>query len=438
MNKADIIGYANGNFGKQILFGTLEVALLFYMTEILGVNPLLAGTIIFISLLIDALLDPVIGLLIDKLSIRYGVYILTGSIAYSGLFILLFSLPLLGYSEVGIICAILFAIRASYTLIDVPHNALVAKLVNDADKRTSVTAWRFLFSSLSTLILSLSIAPILSGETVDLEAMNFFYYAVIVAFLSLVSLLVVARVSLKNEKMVERKTFFEKKKVNFSPKSLLGNYYFLILIVVFFATGLFVPILSKGMLYYSKYYLNNETLSGVFLTIIVVGQIVSLPFWVKLSTKLEKKTTLALGHALLIVACTGIYLCGKEAAALLYGLFFLVGTANGVIYMIIWSLLADVVDYQQAKTGLRPEAIIFSLSIMIMKIALGLGTMILGLLLEYSGYSSSSSVSDATGELIPVITCLLPVVGSVICITFLCSYKLSKNRQKEIQSIIRS
>ena len=65
MKTREKLAYANGNFGKQLLFGLLEFKLLFYLTDILGINLLLSGAIIFFSLVLDALLDP-IGETVDK------------------------------------------------------------------------------------------------------------------------------------------------------------------------------------------------------------------------------------------------------------------------------------------------------------------------------------------------------------------------------------
>ncbi|MFM9745971.1 MFS transporter, partial [Streptomyces brasiliscabiei] len=60
MKNLTLLGYANGNLGKQILYGTVDLCFLYYLTDILGVSPILAGYILFISLAIDALFDPIV------------------------------------------------------------------------------------------------------------------------------------------------------------------------------------------------------------------------------------------------------------------------------------------------------------------------------------------------------------------------------------------
>ncbi|MDM3872213.1 glycoside-pentoside-hexuronide (GPH):cation symporter [Porticoccus sp. W117] len=433
------LGYANGNFGKQLLFGTLEFTLLFYLTDILGVNPLLSGIIIFLSLVLDALLDPVIGAWIERHKVRYGTYIFIGSIAYSLSFIALFSLAILGWNWVPVLCLVLAVIRASYTLIDVPHNAFISKLFADGDERTQVSAYRFFFSCIASMTVALAVTPILSGDTTQDEARNFFHFALIAGFLSFLSLSLVSKVAINHEVIPSRERNSQGFKEYFSNLLILlrENKPFQLLLGVFFLTGACSPALAKGMTYFAKYYLSEESLSGLFLASIIAGQMLSLPLWVKMSARFEKKVALKSGHALLFLS-SGLFFILAENSTILLILAFLAGVANGAIYMLIWSLLADVVDFQHYHSKIRNEAIVFAFSIMIMKVGLGVGSVILGWILDVIGYNPGEKISEQVTSNMALFICLITAVGSLLCYMILSKYRIDRKMQKKMARAIKT
>lgn len=427
-----MVGYANGNLGKQILFGTLDLTLLFYFTDVLGMDPVLSGLIIFISMLVDATLDPIVGYFIDKFQMRYGIYILVGSFFYSLSFVLLFSMSLLGNNTVGVFGIILVLFRLSYTLIDVPHNALIARLFKNGDMRTKVSAYRFLFSSCGGLIIAFAISPILLGDAKGNEAERFFYFSIFAAIVSFISLTIVARVALRYESKNNISTNEAMGLIQLI-KTLLTNKQLHIALIVCLFTGLCSPILSKGILYFAKYYLQDEMMAGVMLPAIMIGQIISLPFWVKISRWYGKKLSLQLSHGLLLLAALLILIVSPQSQFSIVLLAFIAGFAYGAIYMIIWSLLADVADYQYITTHIRADAVLFALAIMVMKLSLGVGNLLFGSLLEFIGYQPNMVITENIANNVAFIVCTIPMIGALACIWALHYYRITAKLQSRWQ-----
>lgn len=434
-NKLHLLGYANGNFGKHILFGTLDLVLLFYLTDSLGLDPFLSGLIIFIAMLVDASLDPVIGFVIDKFKWRYGHYIFIGAIFYSLSFVLIFTIGLLQWHSITVYCAVLVLFRLSYTLIDVPHNALIAKLFVNGNLRTKVSAYRFLFSSLSALLIALAIAPILMGDGREQELIRFFYFAVIAASLSFISLNIVSYVALKYERLSPS---VKQHGIGFYSlvKQLLSNQQLVIALIVCFFTGLCSPILSKGILYFAKYYLLNEAMAGYMLPAMMLGQIIALPLWVKIAKYRGKKVALQLSHSLLFLGALLLLMIEPSAQYLVVVLAFIAGVAYSAIYMVIWSMLADVVDYQEINTSIRADAVMFALGIMVMKIASGLGNVVFGLLLDIIGYQADKQLTVSSASQLASVVCLMPAFGAVICVWALNNYSITTKLQARWQKVL--
>ena len=427
-----LLGYANGNFGKHILFGTIDLALFFYMTDIIGLDPVISGITIFVAMMVDASLDPVIGFVIDKFKWRYGHYIFLGAIFYALSFVLVFALALIDLPYITFYGVALILFRLSYTFIDVPHNALIAKLFGSGHLRTKVSAYRFFFSSVSALLISLAISPILLGGGQSQELWYFFYFALLAAGLSFVSLSIVSYVALKYEP-ARKSGNSHLVKLPELLTSLASNPQFIIALVVCFFTGLCSPVLAKGIIYFAKYYLLDETMVGYMLPSMMIGQILALPLWVKLSKWYGKKQVLQLSHALLLVTSIFLVMVEPMASTLIVVLSFSAGVAYAAIYMVIWSLLADVVDYHEVKTKVRIDAIMFSLAIMIMKLALGISSAMFGYLLDSVDYQANQSLSHESANLLALEICLIPCIGAVICILVLKRYRISNELQARWQ-----
>lgn len=158
--------YASGNFGKNILWGTTEITLLFVMTDMLELSPSLAGLILLGSLVVDGVLDPCVGFLADRLHTpigRYGPLILIGAPLSALSFFALYTLPLVGAGSACLITFLVVVFRASYSLIDLPHNALMTHVTRQSEARGRLAGYRFLFSSLASFILALSLAPLIQN-----------------------------------------------------------------------------------------------------------------------------------------------------------------------------------------------------------------------------------------------------------------------------------
>ena len=135
--------------------------LLFYLTSVAGISPAMAGTIIFLSLIVDAVADPLIGSWSDRSHSRWGrrlpfMVVAVPIICIASL--ALFSIPASG-ETVGAIGLALFLnvlLRVGTSLYALPYAALTAELTSDYDERSSVTVYRMIFGFIGTV---LTIAP---------------------------------------------------------------------------------------------------------------------------------------------------------------------------------------------------------------------------------------------------------------------------------------
>ncbi len=161
-----------GDMGISISYFAVGFFFLYYLTDIVGMDPYLAGLAFFIGKLWDGVNDPLMGILSDRTRSRFGrkrVYILFGAPFFALSFIFLWMIPLQAPTWLQFILATLsMTIYATaYTLVVVPYMALVPVMTSDYDERTQITGIRAVLSTLAS-ILGGSAALILSSFSDEL------------------------------------------------------------------------------------------------------------------------------------------------------------------------------------------------------------------------------------------------------------------------------
>lgn len=429
-----MLGYASGNLGKNIVASTLGLFLIFYMTDILGIDPEIAGLVILVSLIWDALLDPVVGLISDRTKNalgKYGAYILLGAPMTALSFIAIFTLPVQSTSPLLVVTICLILFRTSYTLIDLPHNALLSRISGDSRERSTIAIARFFFSAVGSLCIALAGFTIFSDAPDQAQTTSFQSFSIFAGIICVLAMWVSWFAVRHQDKTAPSDRIPFRLQLRSAAK-MMGDKDARIVIAVGFFTGLTTPVFAKALSYFGKYNLADETSIAAGLTAMMAGQALSTPLWIRMSHRFDKATALQAAHLMMIV---GLFLFGlliTESGFPYMVLAFLVGAGAGGVFSIIWGMAPDVVDKQQLATGARSEAVYFSLLILAMKIALGLGMALFGGLLSALDYASNSMQTPSTLLGIKLLMCATPAIGSIICLISLKRYTISHRHHEDI------
>ena len=150
-------GYGIGDIGSNIFIVTSGLFLLFYLTNILGINPALAGIVLLFPKLWDVISDPLMGAISDITNTRIGrrrPYLLAASIPFGIIFFLMFLTPHFN-SEVikALYVGLMFTLGCTvFTVFNVPYSSMVAEMSDDYNERMSVTSFRMIGSSVGVLL----------------------------------------------------------------------------------------------------------------------------------------------------------------------------------------------------------------------------------------------------------------------------------------------
>ncbi len=440
LSRAQSFGYAGGNFGKNIVANTLGYFLLIYITDVLGIDPNLAGIIVLVALVVDAVLDPLIGCLSDRKHSprfgKYGRYIVFGAPLCSLSFVAIFYLPLVSDSPVTTLLACLLLFRASYTLIDLPHNALLSRISENSRERAHLATLRFFFSSVGSLCVTVAAFQLFDSTTSLAQATLFQQFSVFAACCSLIA------VWLSWYTVRKRDICASQGVLNLSQqmqglKFIFTDKHAIIILIASFFCALTVPVFTKSFSYFCKYNLNDQSLIAEGLTLMVIAQTVSTPAWSFLSTRFEKHHTLIAAHGLSVLSMVYfLFLVTGDSTNFTVGCL-LVGTAAGGLWSVIWGMAPDVIDKVNCETNIRSEAIFIAMVVVLMKVGHGLGATLLGYVLTQAGYVANAVQNEAVLEAIRWVMFSFPAFGAIICVASLSQYRLGHARHEKIQAILQ-
>jgi GPH family glycoside/pentoside/hexuronide:cation symporter len=418
-----VIAYGSGQAAEGIANYLLTTLLLFYYTSVLGLSGELAGLALMIGFFFDAVTDPLIAVASDRTRSRWGrrhPYLFASAIPLAAGLMLAFRPPAFvsGQAELFVwLLVVVVVIRAAITLFHVPHMALGAELSTDYDERTRVVTARGVAGIIGTAsiitfyfaLLSMHESP--SHPDIRLNPAPYEIYSLVAGIVAGVVILVTAfgtRAAIPHLMgPAERE----------QPQSLirtaLGDLAATLRIPAFRAlvVGLTLCSLSWGFssamqthlaLYFWHVSIEVQGIAGLSLTL---GILAGMAFWRGLSDRTDKKPAFLLGMAWYTVFATLAPLMkvagffppeGTLAHTLAYAVVsFLMSFGIAATLVLSASMMADVSDEDELKSGIRREGIFFGAHSFATKVANGLGAALGGILYEFVGLTRGVAPADA-------------------------------------------
>ncbi|TGL07272.1 MFS transporter [Leptospira bouyouniensis] len=398
------MGYGFAETGITAVQLFTQIYLLKFYTEIIGLNSSLAGIALSISVIWDAISDPLMGRISDHTKTRFGrrrPYIFIGGILLSIAVLLLFSPPQIS-SQLGkfsYLLSVYLLVNTAMTIISVPHIALGGELSFERNERTSVFGWRLFFSNIGMLIGMIVPAAILQSLGDETSKENIITSRTIAG--EIVSLVILVS-SIITFWVTKGKDNIEVEKENKLPfflsfGSVLKNKMFLVLLFAFVIATIGRTFNSAIALYYYEYRLGlkeSQVVINILLPFFLVLML-SIAFWVWISKQIGKKIPAffgVFGLGLLTVIVYPLFPYGELRPPLIAAFFG--GIFAGSI-LIMDSILTDVVDYDEYKTGEKREGLYFGIWKMGVKFSQAFGIAITGFLLDAIGFQNGLSTQSS-------------------------------------------
>lgn len=434
------VGYGSGDVAGNVVYAFLSTFVMIYLTNTVGLNAGIVGTLIALSKLFDGVTDIFFGSMIDKTKSRMGKarpWMLYGYVGCAVTLIGVFAIPesmgqTAQYAWFFIAYSLLNAVF--YTANNIAYSALTALITKNSRERVEMGSYRFIFAfSTSLLIQSVTIkfVEIMGGGSSGWR-MVAIIYAVIGLVVNTLSVLSVKELPEEELNNNASSAVDEKYSLIEAAKLLFSNKYYIMICVTYILQQIYSAMLSMGI-YYMMYVLNDEDLFPIFSWAINIPLIIALlitPWLVAKWQGLYKLNLVGyavgtIGRALVVVAAYmgSVPLMLVFTAVAAFGMGPWQGDMNAVI--------ANCSEYTYMTKKKRVDGTMYSCTSLGIKLGGGIGTAITGWLLEFSKFDKNLDVQlDSCLNMLHIMYLWIPFIICIVITLIMSQMNVEKANQQ--------
>ena len=441
------VGYGAGDIAGNVVYAFLTSFVMIYLTDTIGLNAGIVGTLIAVSKIFDGVTDLFFGSMIDKTKSKMGkarpwmFYGFFGcAITLVGIFAIPTSIGETAQYAWFFICYTLLN-AVFYTANNIAYSALTSLITKNNRERVEMGSFRFIFAFSTSLLIQAMTIGLVAAFGNDAAAWR--TVAIIYTIVGVItnSLSVFSVKELSDEELAEKeeteKTSVEEEKYTLidAAKLLVANKYYLMICCTYILQQLYGAMLGVGT-YYMKYVMGNENLFSYFAWAINIPLIIALIITPSLVTKWKGMYKLnlygyalgTLGRALVVVAA---YMGNLPLMFLFTGVAaFGMGPWQGDMNAVI----AEASQYTYLTKGKRVDGTMYSCTSLGVKLGGGIGVALQGWLLEFAGYDGTLAVqSESCIRMLNTMYLVIPVAITLI-ITFIMSRMKVENANAELRA----
>ncbi len=456
----DKVGYGSGNFSTGIANQVIGTYLVFYCTAILNIPGSLVGLAVSLSIIWDAITDPIMGYISDMSKSRtFGrrhQYILLGGIGLGISNYLLWNINsgLSDYLKFFIIFFLILVIKSFSTIYVTPYTALGAELSNDYNERTTIQGVKTIFFLLGLAFVSVfgmfvffrSTPEFPSGQLnpASYSSMGIFSSILIVIFALLCFYSTKKYIPILNEHVQKGVGDAKLKTLLLAFKEIFLNKSFRYVAFAYMFTNIASALVANTGLHVFTY---TFSLSSQQIALIVGIQfsvsILSQPIWSVASKRLDKKPSMILGILICILSSVIflilVFMKDYVAGNVFYFFPFaaLAGFGTGGLFTLPLSMVADVIDLDELNTGKRAEGSYYGCLTLFYKLSQSITLLLIGFILDLVKFDANLPLQ---AESTVIVLGLLLSIGSgisfIAALLSLVKYNLNRSKVEDIQNKI--
>ncbi len=417
------LAFGAGDFGPAVATVIISFFQLFFLTTVAGLRPAVAGTIVLVVKIWDALNDPLIGWLSDRTRSRFGrrrPWLLYGSLPFGIVFFLLWLVP--PFDTVGkiayyLVVSILFSI--AFTTVNVPYTALTPELTPDYDERTRLNAYRFAFSIGGSLLAGALHQVIVGRFCADPNACSGVAaqpgYAAAAAIWAIVSVPFFLWCFAGTRERYGSTDPTSASLID-QLRAALHNRPYLFVIGIYLCSWLGVQILAAVVPFYITFWMQRTDLIPLTLLAVQGSAFVWLFIWSAISARIGKRAVYIIGMLFWIAVQAAFFFVQPGQVALALGLAALAGVGIATAYLVPWSMMPDVIEYNELHTGERHEGIFYGFMVFLQKLGLALGLFLVSLALEWQGFNQDAPIGQQPEAALTAIRVMLGPVPTIVLV----------------------
>ncbi len=431
-----------------------------YLTDVVGIEPRLASLGALAGIVWDAVNDPIIGVLSDRMKSKLGrrrPFLLWFAFPFGLSFVMLWSAPN-WESQVGLLIYVTLAFMISdtlTTLVAVPYLSLTPELTQDYDERTSLSSFRTVFQLLAAMTVVITApmivdAVILGGGT---QQQGFLTAGAVFGAVGSLPLFLIGLFI--KERFAEETSGQDTLPFRETMRLAWQNVPFRYAVGIYMFNWSAVDMVSITFPFFLLYWVAEGdllakvnilgvdlALESAFFGVLMLVCVLFVPFWLWLSKRQNKIRAYMLGMAAWVVVQAMIFTIQPGDTEYMLVIAALAGIGVSAAYILPDSILPDVIEWDELRTGRRQEGVYYGIRTLIRKLTGAIIIFITLQILGWSGYQSppeSVTVFRQPDSALFMIRLMDSFIGAAILlgtILLAWSYPLTREKYQKVQRLL--
>jgi len=453
--------YGTGDWSGSS-YGTLrQIFYAIFLTDVVGLEPRLASVAALLGIIWDAVNDPLVGMLTDRVRTRWGrrrPFLLIFAIPFGLSFMLLWWAPP-WHNQIALAATVSLAFMLSdtfETLCGVPFSALLPELTPDYDDRTTLTSFRIFFNLLASLATAVA-APMIVDAALSAglnQQQGYLLVAGMFGGLAAIPYLLIFAVVREKYVTTETKTVPD---IPFreTVRTAWGNIPFRFATAIYMLNWITFDLVALALPFYLLYWiargnlLFSVTLLGINLplesavfAILLITAVIALPFWLWLSHRLSKRSAYIIGMVFWAGVQLAIFSVRPGQITLVLWMSFLAGLSVSAAHILPDAIFPDVIEWDELRTGRRQEGIYYGVKNFVRKLTGALAIFIALQVMGWFGYQTppeNATTFMQSPATLTAIRVLIGPFGAVLLFSAVLTawfYPLTRERHARIRKLL--
>lgn len=390
--------YGCGEISTNIVFTIATSLLVMFYTDVAHVSAAVIGMIVAISQVFNGASDIAAGFIIDRTRSKYGrarVWMLRMSIPYAIAAVLLMTVPQIGTMAQAIYIFITYNLMLTvvYTLFQLPFATTMTYMTRDQDERAKINIIRMAMSPVGNILVTLLFTRILDAMPGGMDSQKNWIILTAIYAAGAAVMMLFCFAAVRERVVVKDDMGGAQIPLKKALPALFKNKYFIMLFLFFVFFAMYQTFAGTMATYYCKWIVGDTKIVGNVNTACFGITIVATLLLGKVMHLTSKRNWCILG-AIFIIAGSLVLLVNPTSITVVTFGGLLRGIGMTPILGMIFTMIADAIEYGQWKTGLRTAGAIQSAATSGQKFGQGIGSALIGFIMEANQYNGDLKVQS--------------------------------------------
>ncbi|MBO9718415.1 MAG: MFS transporter [Pseudoxanthomonas sp.] len=431
------IGFGAGDMAVNVVMSSMMLIITFFYTDVFGLRPADVALLLISVRMLDAVADPVMGLVTDRIETRWGryrPYLLVMAVPFGVSVFLTFTTPDLDYNlKLAWAYATYTLVMLVFTAVTIPYISLIGVLTSDPKERLSANGYRLFFAKVAAFLVTIAVPVLAEAWGGGHLARG---YQLAMGLMGLLATLMFLFCFFTTTERVRHHVDRKPLKEQFGL--LLRNDQWLLLCAVCVIGTVGYVVRGSVAAYYAKYYLGGDArMLSAFLATGVVAAILAMvaSTWITkryCKIALFRWSQLAVG----VLSLAMYFLVGPGDVAAAFIFYFLICFIVDLHAPVFWSAIVEAVDYGHARSGKRVAGLSMGGISFFQKAGMGIAGAIVGWLLAWFQYVPDQPQSAHALHGIALMLTIIPGVFHALMGAVMFWYRITDGYYQQIKQQI--